>query len=70
MELDEKIRLKIDVAIRYNNILRLDGIFTGLIKEEMIMDDMEWVIDETKEIGLKSDPYLKYYFNEIAKLTI
>ena len=70
MELNEKIKLEIDDEISYKNNLRSRGEFIGSIKEEMIMDDLKWITDKTKEIGLKSVPYLEYYFKEIAKLTI
>ena len=70
MELNEKIKLEIDDEISYKNNLRSRGEFVGFSKEDMMMNDIELIIDKTKEIGLKSAPYLEYYFNEIAKLTI
>lgn len=68
MELDERIKLEIDKIINRRNGLRLGKVFVGLTKEDMMMEDIEWISKKTKEIGLNNSQYLKYYFNELDKI--
>ena len=53
MGLYEEIKLEIDCRISNINNLKTSGIFIESTIEEIMLNDVDWIIRRTKQIGLE-----------------